>query len=89
MPTDDSTPNAAQLAAINVFLQTQLREKGKTKVGAIEAAGWLDAAGLLPHGSRPGVNLRKLLRAGQIHGGRQDPPPPAKNGSWFVTPAPE
>jgi hypothetical protein len=64
MPTDDPTLSAAQLAAINTFLQAQLREHGKAKVEAIEAAGWLDAAGLLPHGSRPRVNLRKLLRAG-------------------------
>ena len=84
MPDKDGLDlSADQLAEINRFVQTKLREAGKVKVGAIEAAGWLDSARLLNQGSRPGVNLRKLLREGLIEGGRQEPPG-EKHGSWFV-----
>jgi hypothetical protein len=49
-------------------------------VTAVEAAGWLDEAGLLsdsPH--RPGLPLRNLLREQRIRGQRQEP-----NRRWFI-----
>jgi len=46
----------------------------------VEAATWLDRAGLLKDSTdRPGKALRELLRAGKILGQRQDP-----NRRWFI-----
>lgn len=68
------------LSAINAYLQQQLRLRGQAETTAVEAARWLDRAGLLkdsPH--RPGLPLRELLRSGGIQGQRQEP-----NGRWFI-----
>jgi hypothetical protein len=68
---------------INAFLQDQLRKRARKEVTAVEAADWLDAAGLLndsPH--RPGLPLRNLLRAGLIEAAEQRPP--RSYGRWFI-----
>jgi len=60
--------------AINQFLQTELRRRQRDSVPAVEAARWLDGAGLLRDSEqRRGRPLRDLLRAGQITGQRQGP----------------
>lgn len=61
------------VAAINAHLQMRLREQGLREVDAVTAASWLDRAGVLKDsGSRPGLPLRNLLRAGQISGQHQE-----------------
>ena len=68
---------------INTYLQAELVRRGKTAVTAVEAAKWLDEAGLLrDQPNRPGLPLRKMLRDGLISNSRQVPP--QKNGNWFV-----
>ena len=69
--------------AISNFLQAELRRRGDDEVPAVEAARWLDAASLLDDSaSRPGLSLRKLLRAGAIAGADQRPP--TQYGRWFI-----
>ncbi len=71
---------AFNIEAIGTFLQDELRRRGALEVPAVEAASWLDQAGLLKDSKhRPGRPLRNLLRAGQIPGQRQE-----ANGRWFV-----
>lgn len=49
----------------------------------MDAAAWLDEAGLLEDSaSRPGLPLRRLLRAGLIPQAQQRPP--TSNGRWFI-----
>lgn len=49
-------------------------------VGAVDAAQWLDQAGLLRDSTeRPGKPLRELLRSGNIAGQRQE-----LNGRWYI-----
>jgi hypothetical protein len=49
----------------------------------VEAAVWLDEAGVLKDSrTRPGLPLRELLRAGKIPHAEQRPPFP--NGRWFI-----
>jgi len=68
---------------INVFLQAELRRLRVDDASAVKAAGWLETAGLLNDSeSRPGLPLRKLLRAGHIQGGTQRPPTPY--GRWYI-----
>jgi hypothetical protein len=68
---------------INVYLQDQLRARGLGEVRAVEAARWLDDAGVLSDSqSRHGLPLRKLLRAGVITGAEQRPDRP--HGRWFI-----
>ena len=93
-PTSSTTTSAArpttkvapakesrmEIDAINVYLQQQLRIRGLDSATAVEAARWLDEAGLLkdsPH--RPGLPLRNLLRGGRILGQRQE-----VNHRWFI-----
>jgi excisionase family DNA binding protein len=72
------------LWAINGFLQGRLRDLGRPEVSALEAACWLDDAGLLRDSeTRPGLPLRNLLRAGQIMGADQRPA--RRYGRWFIT----
>jgi hypothetical protein len=69
-----------QVEAIGDFLQEELRRRGMLEVPAVEAAGWLDRAGLLRDSKqRPGLPLRNLLRADRIPGQRQD-----TNSRWFI-----
>ena len=65
---------------INNYIQEQLRLKGQSVTTAVEAAEWLDRAGILkdsPH--RRGKPLRDLLRQGLIVGQRQKP-----NRRWYI-----
>lgn len=65
---------------INNYIQEQLRLKRLKETTAVEAAGWLDAAGILKDSiHRPGKPLRKLLRQGLIKGQRQEP-----NRRWYI-----
>jgi hypothetical protein len=69
---------------VNEFLQARLREYGLEEVRAVEAAAWLDTAGLLgDSGSRPGLPLRNMLREGLIDGSQQRPS--QAYGRWFIT----
>jgi hypothetical protein len=68
---------------INFYIQARLRRQGLDEVPAIEAATWLDEAGLLKDsGSRPGLPLRKLLRTGRIRGAIQRPE--TRYGRWYI-----
>ena len=69
------------LYAINLHLQERLEREWRDEVRAVEAAGWLDAAGLLAD-RKKGLPLRALLRAGRIAG--QERRPIKKNGSWRI-----
>jgi excisionase family DNA binding protein len=74
----------AMLWAINGYLQGCLYDRDRHEVPAVEAACWLDDAGLLTDSeSRPGLPLRNLLRAGQIMGADQRPA--RRNGRWYIT----
>ncbi len=73
----------ASTREINEFIQSRLRVEKLDEVTAVEAAKWLDRAGLLGDSKdRPGRNLRALLREGLIVGSVQDPP--MKHGRWFI-----
>ena len=60
------------LNAINLYLQERLERDGRDEVRALEAARWLDEAGLLRN-HRNGLPLRRLFRAGRIAGRQQRP----------------
>lgn len=63
-----------------VHIQDQLKKRGLLEVDAVEAAKWLDRAGILRDSlQRPGLPLRNLLRAGLIIGQRQE-----SNHRWFI-----
>ena len=68
----------ADVRQINSFLQERLESEALLKVRAVEAARWLDAAGLLKDSdTRRGKPLRDLLRAGRIEGAYQE------SGRWW------
>jgi hypothetical protein len=70
----------ADIDAINRFLQEQLAHRDIDCATAVDAAEWLDQAGLLADSAdRPGLPLRRLLRAQKIQGQRQEP-----NGRWHI-----
>ncbi len=69
------------LYAISLHLQKRLERDWREEVRAVEAACWLDKAGLL-RDYRSGLPLRRLLRAGRIAG--QEQRPDNKNGRWFI-----
>lgn len=69
------------LYAINRHLQERLERDWCEEVRAVEAARWLDKAGLLQN-YKNGLPLRRLLRAGRIAG--QEQRPDTKNGLWFI-----
>jgi hypothetical protein len=72
--------SSTDVAQINGFLQDELRRSERSEVPAVEAARWLDRAGLLRDSPiRPGLPLRNLLRVGLITGQRQEP-----NHRWFI-----
>lgn len=55
--------NQVKISSINAYLQHQLNERGMPNVTAVEAAEWLDQAGILKDSiHRPGLPLRNLLR---------------------------
>lgn len=62
------------IQAINAELQRRLAARGMPSVTAVEAGAWLDEVGLLRDSeTRPGLPLRRLLRAGVVLGQRQEP----------------
>lgn len=68
---------------INVFLQHEHKARQLREVAAVEAARWLDLAGLLMDSpSRPGLPLRNLLRERKISAADQRPPRPY--GRWLI-----
>lgn len=69
------------LYAINLHLQERLEQDWREEVRAVEAARWLDTAGLLRN-YKNGLPLRRLLRAARIAG--QEQRPNQKNGAWFI-----
>ena len=82
MPVDnDIEESMPDLYAINLHLQKRLERDWRDEVRAVEAAAWLDKAGLLTD-RKGGLPLRDLLRAGRIAG--QEQRPNKKNGSWFI-----
>lgn len=83
MDTEGYGATSASVDRINAFLQEELRRRRVAEVAAVEAARWLDEAAVLKDsGSRPGLPLRNLLRAGRIEGGVQRPP--MSHGRWFI-----
>jgi hypothetical protein len=80
-------PMSAPETEITAFLQRKLAMLDREDVAAVQAARWLDNAGLLTDSSsRPGKPLRDLLRAGKIDHAEQRPP--TANGRWFIVNAP-
>ncbi len=72
--------NRIEVEAINRYLQRELKQRDEPEVAAVEAARWLDEAGLLrDSSSRPGLPLRKLVRQERLAGQAQEP-----NGRWFI-----
>jgi len=67
-------------ATISLYLQQQLRKRNKFEVTAVEAARWLNRAGILNDSThRPGLPLRSLLRKKEVLGAFQ------KSGRfWFI-----
>jgi hypothetical protein len=71
------------VARVNSVLQCELRRRGLDEVSAVEAALWLEATGVLADSaSRPGLPLRRMLRAGSIDGAEQRPA--ASHGRWYI-----
>jgi len=72
--------SGTDVKAINAYLQAELRRRERDEVAAVEAAKWLDRAGILTDSTiRAGLPLRDLLRAGVIDGQRQEP-----NRRWYI-----
>lgn len=70
----------ANLFRINDHIQQTLKKKNMKEVTAVEAAEWLDRAGILKDSdTRKGLPLRDLLRGGKIRGQRQE-----ANRRWFI-----
>ena len=72
-------------AKISEFLRDRLRTRPLDRVSAVEAARWLDAAGILrDNPEKPGLPLRKRLRErdGSIIGAQQEPNKP--HGRWYI-----
>ena len=73
----------SDITLINSYLQSELRRQRKNEVAAVEAARWLHKAGILKDSmSRPGLPLRKFLRAKEIAGQGQVPNKPF--GRWYI-----
>lgn len=65
---------------ISEFIQLVLRIGNRERVGAVEAARWLDVTGILRDSTtRRGLPLRKLLRGGKVAGQHQQ-----EDGRWFI-----
>jgi len=72
-------------AGLSAHVQRQLQERGLEETSAVTAAEWLDAAGLLkdsPH--RPGLPLRRILRADRTLVAGAEQRPAARHGRWFI-----
>jgi hypothetical protein len=65
---------------INLHIQSRLKLEGLLSVSAVQAAQWLDEAGLLKDSTiRRGRPLRDLLRQGHIASSWQD-----ARHRWFI-----
>jgi hypothetical protein len=74
---------SAEAVAITATIQRELKRRGMSEVAAVEAARWLDKAGILRDSrSRPGLPLRERLRVGEIDGADQRPA--QRYGRWFI-----
>jgi ribosomal 50S subunit-associated protein YjgA (DUF615 family) len=68
---------------IDAFLSGELRRRKLPEVTAVEAAAWLNSAGILAdYPPRPGRPLRNLLRAGRV--GNAEQRPPQRYRRWFI-----
>lgn len=82
--TGDASSTSVNVDHINAVLQARLVHERVDEVPAVEAARWLDAAGVLKDSeTRPGLPLRNLLRAGRIDNAVQRPAKP--HGRWYIT----
>lgn len=80
LPETLTHPGSNILMNINECLQNQLKLLGRSEVTAVEAAQWLEQAGLLRDSKvRPGKPLRDLLRMKLINGQYQ-----LRNHRWFI-----
>lgn len=78
----------ASAQKVNAAIQGELARRRLSEVAAVEAARWLDQAGILRDSpARPGRPLRGMLRTGQILGSEQRPP--KENGRWFINRQPD
>ena len=69
---------ASDVRRITSYLQDRLKSEHQSEVSAVQAAQWLDEAGILKDSeSRRGKLLRDLLRAGRIEGSYQE------SGRWW------
>jgi len=69
-----------KLATINLYIQFMLQQRGESEATAVQAAEWLQTAGILKDSRhRPGLPLRELLRSNKILGQRQE-----ANRRWFI-----
>ena len=80
----ESGGRGADVSTINDFLQREVLRRKLDRVAAVEAARWLDEAGLLADRTK-GLPLRNLLRAKKIDGAWQEPR--RRHGRWFIGPA--
>jgi hypothetical protein len=66
---------------INEFIQNELKKRNLFEVTAVDAAVWLDKAGLLKDSTdRPGLPLRDLLRDKKIKNAFQ-----RSSQFWIIT----
>ena len=80
----------ADIERISAFLQERLKAEGLPEVSAVDAALWLDEAGILGDSqSKPGLPLRNILRRVQrtgqlelIAGAYQEPS--QRYGRWYI-----
>lgn len=72
-----------KVAQINTFLQSELINRHRLEITAVEGGEWLEEAKLLKDSpTRRGLPLRILLRENKITGQIQIPP--QRNGKWFI-----
>jgi hypothetical protein len=70
----------AEIQRASDFLQQYLAREKLNEIAAVAAAEVLSRANVLADsGDRPGLPLRRYLRAGLIRGGYQE-----ANGRWFI-----
>ena len=72
------------IESINRFLQARLGKTRREDVCAVEAASWLDEAGLLSdRPERPGQPLRRLLRK-RLVAGQERRPRDSRGRVWWI-----
>lgn len=70
-----------KIKTIITVLNKYMMKTGQTRIGAVEAAEYLDKLGYLPLGKRNGKALRDMLRDGKIPNAIQ---PGGKNHAWYI-----